>query len=296
MKIWISKNAEVSIREQIVTQIRLGIATHDLLPGEKLPSTREIARRYNIHANTVSAAYRELALHDLVEFRKGSGVFVRTHKYHENSEKNIDDLLGLFLSAALASGFTRIEIEAAIERWRNVPKLGKLILVESDIGLRSIIQEEIRQNLNVLASCISLEEFLAGHYDADIPLAALYDEKEKMHATLSPGQTTIFLKANSVPVTLLDSERPDETNLIAVVSGWRPFISFARVYLLAAKVDPEALITRCTSDTAWLTGLEAAAIVICDSDTAKHFRGDPRLKIFRLITDESFSDLRCALT
>ena len=67
MRLWISKNSEVPIREQLVTQIVLGIVSNDLKIAERLPSTRDLARRYHIHANTVSSAYRELA-------RRGEGV------------------------------------------------------------------------------------------------------------------------------------------------------------------------------------------------------------------------------
>ena len=45
MRIWISKNSEVPIREQLVTQIVLGIVSNDLKVTERLPSTRELARR-----------------------------------------------------------------------------------------------------------------------------------------------------------------------------------------------------------------------------------------------------------
>ncbi|MEO6393118.1 MAG: GntR family transcriptional regulator, partial [Pyrinomonadaceae bacterium] len=61
MKIWLSKSGEVSLREQLAAQIILGVVSGDLAPGQRLPSTRELARRYEIHANTVSAAYRNLA-------------------------------------------------------------------------------------------------------------------------------------------------------------------------------------------------------------------------------------------
>ena len=61
MKIWLSKNSEVPVREQIITQITLGIASGDLVVGTRLPSTSEIARRYKIHSNTVSNAYQILA-------------------------------------------------------------------------------------------------------------------------------------------------------------------------------------------------------------------------------------------
>src|SRR5688500_19380741 len=77
MRLWLSKSSEVPIREQLITQITLGIVSNDLKPSERLPSTRDLARRYSIHANTVSAAYRELARRGWVEFRKGSGVYVR---------------------------------------------------------------------------------------------------------------------------------------------------------------------------------------------------------------------------
>ena len=62
MRLWISKSSEVPIREQLVTQIVLGIVSNDLKSSERLPSTRDVARRYHIHANTVSSAYRELAI------------------------------------------------------------------------------------------------------------------------------------------------------------------------------------------------------------------------------------------
>jgi GntR family transcriptional regulator len=56
MRLWLSKNSEVPIREQLVTQIVLGIVSNDLKANARLPSTRDLARRYEVHANTVSAA------------------------------------------------------------------------------------------------------------------------------------------------------------------------------------------------------------------------------------------------
>ncbi len=296
MKFWISKNTEVSVREQIVTQIRLGVATHDLRPGEKLPSTRELARRFGIHANTVSAAYRELAADEVVELRKGSGVFVTTAIPTQAAQKSIDQLLADFVAVASASGFTRSDLESALDRWRNANNVDrKLILVESDLGLREIVREEIRIHLGVDPLTITLEEYLCGSYDRTAVITALYDEKVKIQPSLDPGQSAIFIQANSVPHTLTGSQRPENANLIAVVSGWKQFIVFARIYLLAARIDPEALIIRSTSDPEWRSGLDAAAMIICDSYAAKELAPDSRLKIFRLINDDSIAQLRHAL-
>ena len=77
MRLWLNRTGEVSLREQLITQVVLGILCKELLPGQRLPSTRELARRFGIHANTASAAYRELEHEGWLEFRHGSGVYVR---------------------------------------------------------------------------------------------------------------------------------------------------------------------------------------------------------------------------
>jgi GntR family transcriptional regulator len=40
--------------------MELAILSGDLEPGEHLPSTRELARRFRVHPNTISAGYRQL--------------------------------------------------------------------------------------------------------------------------------------------------------------------------------------------------------------------------------------------
>jgi DNA-binding transcriptional regulator YhcF (GntR family) len=64
----------------LVTQVVLGILSDDLAPGQRLPSTREPARRFKLHPNTVSAGYRQLQRERWVELRRGSGVYVAARK------------------------------------------------------------------------------------------------------------------------------------------------------------------------------------------------------------------------
>jgi len=60
MRLWISKSSEVPIREQLVTQIVLGIVSNDLKIAERLPSTRDLARRYDIHDDAAANSTRRL--------------------------------------------------------------------------------------------------------------------------------------------------------------------------------------------------------------------------------------------
>ena len=102
MRLWLSHSSEVPLREQLVTQIRLGIISGDLPARQKLPSTRELARRFHIHANTVSAAYRELQRSGWVEFRKGSGVYNATkHGVGAFSESLRQEVTGRHLRVSL---------------------------------------------------------------------------------------------------------------------------------------------------------------------------------------------------
>src|SRR5450631_31705 len=80
MRFWLARNSEVPIREQIVTQITLGILSGDLKPGERIPSLADLARRFKVHQNTISPAFRLLEKEGWLELRSGSGVFVRAEK------------------------------------------------------------------------------------------------------------------------------------------------------------------------------------------------------------------------
>ena len=76
MKISINKESSVPIRDQLIEQIALQIASGSLKGKEKLPSIRALAQRLGIHYSTVTAAYNHLGDVGLLEVRQGSGVKV----------------------------------------------------------------------------------------------------------------------------------------------------------------------------------------------------------------------------
>ena len=295
MKFWIAKNSEVSVLEQIVTQIRIGIAGGDLTAGQKLPSTRELARRFGIHPNTVAAAYRQLAAEKLVEARKGSGMFVITEKQAVDSAADIDVLLADFVSRAASCGFARTDIEIAVGRWLNRGNSRKLVVIESDPGLCSIILEEIRSATGLAGKPVDIDSLATFVPDESTVFAALYDEREKITPFMAAGQAPVFLEVNSVANSLAAAARPGQHGPVAIVSGWDQFITFARVYLLAAHIDPDMLMIRSTADADWKKALNAASMVICDSYTATKLNGREGLRVFKLIRDESIEQLRHAL-
>lgn len=138
MRLWLNKTAEVSLRDQLTTQIRLGILCRELVPGERLPSTRELARRFGIHANTASAAYRELESAGWLEFRHGSGVYVRATRPaappagEGGIEFAIDSLIGEMMAKARKLGAPPATVHARLRHFEQMEPPGRWLAIEPD--------------------------------------------------------------------------------------------------------------------------------------------------------------------
>src|SRR5213080_1645300 len=98
---WRCHSGMMEEREQRVSHVVLSILSGDLKPAQRLPSTRELARRFHVHPNTVSAGYRQLERDSWVEFRKGSGVYVRPQRSQTSAPTLVlDKLIADFFLAA----------------------------------------------------------------------------------------------------------------------------------------------------------------------------------------------------
>ena len=61
---------------QIGQQVRQALVTGVLVPGDQLPTVKEVVTLLAVNPNTVFKAYRELEHEGLVEGRPGAGTFV----------------------------------------------------------------------------------------------------------------------------------------------------------------------------------------------------------------------------
>lgn len=295
MKIWVSKNSEVPVREQLITQISLAIAAGDYDAGERLPSTREIARRCGIHANTVASAYQRLVDQNLLEFRKGSGFYVaESAEAQLEGSRRLDDLIRHLFESAKDLGYGEKEVIARLKKSRAPRVLKRVAVVEPDPELRDILVHELSARFPG-TMCVDVAEIANGRIASDVVLAAMFDEKPKIDALLGDGRRCIYLRGRSVSSAMSSESRPGPNELVGVVSGWESFLTFARVMLLAAQLDPGNLIVRSTSDENWRDAIRSASIVICDSLTATALGSAPGVRPFQLIADESLADLEAVL-
>lgn len=296
MKFWISKNSEVAVREQLVTQVAIAVASGDLKSGERLPSTREIARRYGLHPNTVAAAYQVLVDDGVLEFRHGSGYFVCDKSNGESTGDGIDRAIDELLTLCRESGFSVDELLTRIRLRTGGSGLKKVLLIESDEGLRDILIHELDRAVNADIAAVSFEEFAESGCEGDVVLTAFFDEKPKIEPLLHDGSKCIFLSGRSVATVLSAETRPAENETIAVASGWDGFLTIARVMLTAAQIKPGNIVIRSTRDEDWQDTVSRAAFVICDSLTATSLGPESVVKPFSVISDESIEGLAKSLS
>ena len=294
MRFWISHASDVPIREQLVTQIVLAILSEDLQTGVRLPSTRELARRFRIHANTVSAAYKDLERAGWLELRHGSGVYIRRQYQQESLSPELvldRQIAGLF-SFARQSGIAFTVVRRRLRHWLDLQPPDHFLLIEPDAELATIVTAEIRQAVTfpVVASdfkaCTSPELL-----ESAIPLA-MPSKVERVRARLPQGMECIGLRVRSVTESLASWMPAQRQALVAIVSGWPDFLKRARTMLVAAGFDSDGLLIRDARDKGWEKGLAQSAAVICDSLTAtrlpKQFRAIP----FPLLAQASLAELR----
>ena len=297
MKIWLSKNSEIPVREQLITQITLGIASGDLPVGDKLPSTRELARRFKIHSNTISAAYRKLGEKDLIEFKKGSGFYVsQTSRHNFENDGGLDALIDNFLKTANFYGYSSNEIQFRLQAHFSLQTPELIIVVESDEQLRKILIKEIKESIGLKVEGLSFENLRPEDRNESAVYVALSDDKTEIEMMLPVFKNCLFLKPRSVSDSLQGETRPRPDELIAVVSGWDKFLLWAKTILIAAEVEKDSIILLSPTDPKLNKCLKNTAMVICDSLTADSFGSDPKIRVFNIIADESLSELEAFFT
>src|SRR5580698_451316 len=132
MRFWFSPASEVPIYRQLATQVVLAVLSGDLKPGDRLPSTRELARRFKIHPNTVSAGYRQLAQDGWVEHRHGSGVYVNRDPAPTTPEQILDQHIAAFFKAVRELRLPAAAIRQRVAEWIATPPPDHFLLIDPD--------------------------------------------------------------------------------------------------------------------------------------------------------------------
>jgi len=293
MQLWFSRGSDVSIRDQLRTQVILGILSGELAPGQRLPSTRELARRFHLHPNTVSAGYRQLQQGKWVECHKGSGVYVRRQdSTRRPSALELDQLITDFFRSARKTGIPLAQVQGRLRHWLEMQPPDHYLLMETDESLARIIAEEIRHVVALpVTSCaydkVCLDQMLVGAIPVALAMTA-----PRVRKSLPPDADLLVLELRSAGNSLARYLPARSGSLIGVASGWPTFLKTARTMLVAAGFDPDCLVLRDASQPNWQRGLKQCAVLISDTLTGQELDGTGRVITFPLLADSSLNELR----
>jgi GntR family transcriptional regulator len=274
VKVAINRESQVPIHDQLVQQIALQIAAGVLRPGERLPSIRDLARRLDVHPNTVSAVYKALEGYGVVNVRQGSGVRVLEPEARGDATPGLSIAAERFVADARAAGYADGEIARAFERALRPDPIDRLIVADPHPDFHPLYLHEL-EGLGLPVQCRTLEELgtmgteeLAGAaiatsmYHLAATREALGDERRLVVfqvgtgeevlsrcRSLPPGQTVALV---SVSPTMLDMAR----ELVSSLRGGDLDV------LEATPADPEQL----------RSVLRLADVVACDGPSTAAVR------------------------
>jgi GntR family transcriptional regulator len=114
----INLESPIAVYVQIENLVRFAIASGKLAPGDTLPSVRDMSSMLDINPNTVTKAYRDLELMDLVQTRRGVGVTVKEEApalCTDRVRKMAQDHLRDAVAECVASGITAAEVRKLVK-------------------------------------------------------------------------------------------------------------------------------------------------------------------------------------
>jgi GntR family transcriptional regulator len=134
-RISLTTGSGTPIYRQIIDQVRLGVATGALAPGDAMPSVRTLAEQNLVNHNTVVKAYAELVREGALESHHGKGFFVAHKRQIYSRAERVRRLrlaLEAFVNEAVFLDFTPDEIRQFVNE-----KLADLDIETKFAGERS---------------------------------------------------------------------------------------------------------------------------------------------------------------
>ncbi|MGB6944814.1 MAG: GntR family transcriptional regulator [Bryobacteraceae bacterium] len=289
MRFWITKNSELPVREQLVRQVLLGILSEDLPSGHKLPSVRAVARRHQIHSNTVSAAYHDLLEQGWLELRRGSGLYVRP--LQPDGDGQLDQLLAALLQSARRQNYEPEEVLHRLEHMIHPVAYERILLAEADPAMRAILQAELSEALSVPIADLD-SSVLARSLVVALPTRAA-----KVRRQLPRGVPCISLRLRSVRASIEGQTKPPPDSVITIVSRSGEIRLWSRAMLISVGLDPDSLSEIDAASDGWRDRLTRNAVVVADVIAARELPPGCQARVFRVIADSSLGELKrfCAL-
>ncbi len=296
-RIWISRHSSIPVREQLSAQLLFGILSRRLKPAERLPSVRDLARRLELHPNTVSAAYQDLAARGWVKRKAGAGVFVCEMEQRGKSD-GIDTFVHAWMEEGLSRGFSFDALGAAFEKVRKrledhgAPR--RLLVVHPDRNFACILAAEIQEAVGCSVSYAGLDDAPQVPEFETFLLLTTTSGASAVSQLRPDSHRLIPLK--SIEEVLTGLGRPVSPVLIGIVSRSETILRWASLLIPGLGLRGSDLIQRNPEQPKWRHGLGACDLIAADILAADELPKNIRPIVLRLVADSFLEEARQLVT
>ena len=252
----------LQVKDFVLEKVKSG----EYQPGFKIPTERELSTQLGISRNTVSAAYKELLLEDVLEARQGRGTFVKaiTSTYDDvgpgvsGSRRNrlikiIDDAMAKVVELGFTvDQFAAIASIRAIEKTQAIKKLRVAVVDCAPEYIQHFISQ-IGQSAIVCFEYVILSELVAGkvpiHLLCACDLVVTTLEHQGVVTGLM-GSNNKILAVATVPnlEAVIKLARLPVNSKVAVIARTREFMERLEILLEKAAVNHLDLVLMQSAD------------------------------------------------
>lgn len=168
----IQLDSDIPVSKQLFDQLRFAIASRQYAPGNRLPSTRQLAKITGLHRNTISKVYRQLEQIGLVNSLTGSGIYVKKPEYeHEtllgksplteiypDAQKVIKESIDTLINQGCNLTQVRELLLSEIDNRLNCSALVIIAVPEVDIGAGKLMVSELQEALSIPVQLVPMEK------------------------------------------------------------------------------------------------------------------------------------------
>jgi GntR family transcriptional regulator len=293
--IQINKRSEVPIREQLVERVIYQIATGAWKAGAPLPSVRELARRLEIHHNTVSEAYSSLVERGWLVRRRGSRLHVRAaDQAAAVRASGMDELIEGLVQYARQRRWSLNELRSRVLEKLAAAPPDHVLLVEAEEGLRRILHAELADALSVPVESCSLDQLQQQPALLSGAQAVVPNYLSKLIAPMVAGtQPLVELHFGSIEPVRETVRNLKQPSVIAIVSISPALLLMARGLFGPAEQRGHTLAIY-GLPLPEVADLGAAELLFCDVVAMKKLRSRRAVEL-RIIHPESLQEVSAAM-
>lgn len=306
---YLHSDSEIPASRQLLDQIRFAIASRQYAPGDRLPSTRQLAIQTGLHRNTISKVYQQLEELGLVISQAGSGIYVRPQEdlttdrqspiaaeypqAHHTVHRCIEDLITQGCTLTQVKELFLAEIE-----WRVRCSAKVLVTTpQRDLGAGELIVQELEQYLGIKVDFCALES-LATYLQQDSSVTLVTSryfmtEAEAIAAQFSVRVVIVDIQDYAEELEII--KNLPNGSCLGVVSLSRGVLKVVEVIVDSLRKDEIHLISGLVTDTRKLEAIvHSAHTIISDKASFQTVKGtivkwqDELVRFPRLVESQNY--------